>query len=74
MLINYFDSSSVISTYQKNFKKTMIERVYCFTESFLRNVKMVPGKILEGQPQKFFGWLRPFLPLSLFTSDLSQMS
>ena len=55
MLINYFDSSSVISTYQKNFKKTMIERVYCFTESFLRNVKMVPGKILEGQPQKFFG-------------------
>ena len=27
MLINYFDSSSILSIYQKNFKKVMIEKI-----------------------------------------------
>ena len=27
MLINYFDSSSILSIYQKKFKKVMIEKI-----------------------------------------------
>ena len=36
---------------------------------FRQNFRM-SCKILEGQPQKFIGWTRPFLPLIIFPSSL----
>ena len=44
MLINYFDNSSMLSTYEK---KAMIERIY-WAVSFQTNVKRVFREILEG--------------------------
>ena len=50
---NYFDNS-VLSIYQKRFKKAMIGRIYRVVSS-QTNVKWVFVEILEGhgQPQKF---------------------
>ena len=45
MLINYFDNSSMLSIYQKNFKKAMMERIY-WVVRFQTNVKKVSSGIL----------------------------
>ena len=47
MLINYFDNSSMLTTYPKKLRKAMIERIY-WVVSFQKNVKRVSYKILEG--------------------------